>query len=174
MSAMVTYCQVINSKDSSDLGLPAFPEMSLVSLASKMKMEISDASEASLKCLSWLYPSKLFSDDVSKRSENALKKCGLLDSTTQNDSKRNMEDVKVVKPVFKNVKAALSESGFVSNRMHEDFIHGKLRWNVFSFEERHERMDVFLSSLTSDLKTRNFKLGSQYTRSLHCCSFEIQ
>ena len=81
-------------------------------------MNTGDCKVSPRKCLSWLYPSSLFSDDVSKKSESALEKCGLLDASESSS-------VSVGAPVATTVTSSSPlKSGFVSNQMHQHFLNG--------------------------------------------------
>ena len=85
-----------------------------------------DDVEVCRKSLSWLYPSRLFSDDVSRRSDSALEKCGLLHASTQgNESSIDRPPNPVATTSSLQGEAKKSESGFVSNQMHQEFLKGK-------------------------------------------------
>ena len=93
-----------------------------------MNVDAKDDVEICRKSLSWLYPSRLFSDDVSKKSGSALEKCGLLHASAQgNESSidRPPNPVATTSSLQGAVEAKKSESGFVSNQMHQEFLKGK-------------------------------------------------
>ncbi len=64
VSAAITYGQVLNTPESLDLGVPLFPEMSLlgIRLTSGSSVEVN-------KLLSWLYPYRFLAKSVAARAE---------------------------------------------------------------------------------------------------------
>ena len=119
VSAMLTYAQIINSPESSSLGVPHFPEMALTSLV-KAQNHFGRNIDVN-KLLFLVYPHKLLPKEVEKKVEDIVKKCVI---PTEPESTNQ-------KPGYREAasRAQNTSEDYVPNQKHEELLQGWLKFD---------------------------------------------